>query len=651
VEVAQIEGIWRLEDGGRRIAIHARDAHREADAAVTRLLERKPDLVVAIGLGAGYLLDALDRAGFSGKVLALEPQPATISVLESREVARTWLADGRLHVLAAPDFAGASEAWPYFGDGAAEPALFVNPALARVYPEMVTNARTVAVRLRAEAASNAHARQVFGPRYLLNTLRNLPAISNAGDVADLFGTTPDVPAIVIAAGPSLDKALASLRRVQRHALLICVDTTLRPLLAAGISPHLVVSVDPGEANARHLADIPPCPETLLVAEGSLDPLALAPFDGRTFFLKVSDHEPWPWLRQCGRDVGRLRAWGSVLTVAFDLALKMRCNPIVFAGADLAYTEDRPYCRGVVFEEDWRRRAEWGEAIADQWSEAIGRHPRVDESDVNGQPVRTAPHLVAFRNWLLEQMRREPGRRFLNATNGGILQGDAIEQITFECLTHVVSHARVEPPALRARLRLQANGVMNRVARLLAQSESGDAAADAVLGDWQQFAPGASRADIVDALRRAVTSPPHSPAALSLPATPVHAQVAPMDPWLQSLAAATPLVPMHIAAHRMSDWSGVGARIFRFRTLAARLIMASLQPPDGSLLEDGRALKEVRSIHDVIAGTYRTCKDELHFQSSDGTDPRWNGREYVLLVPQCVAALETLPLEQILERRL
>ena len=92
-------------------------------------------------------------------------------------------------------------------------------------------------------------------------------------------------------------------------------------------------------------------------------------------------------------------------------------------------------------------------------------------------------------------------------------------------------------------------------------------------------------------------------------------------------------------------------MFFFRTMAARLIMCALQAPDGSLTENGVPLKEAASVDDVVVGTYRTCRDELHFRASDDSDPRTNGREYALLVPPCVAELEGLPLQEILDRRL
>jgi hypothetical protein len=648
VLVREIDGVWKVETNGRAVAIHSRDPQREADTAVSRLLAQTPSLIVALGLGLGYLLDALDRAGWAGKVLAIEPEPATVEPLMQRPIARDWLRDGRLRVLVAPAFDGASDSWPLFDDGRAEPAVHVNSTLERLYPEAVQTGRALAARLRAEAASNAHARQTLGARYLLNTLRNLPAIAGEGNVADLFGAAA-TPAIVIAAGPSLDRALPALRAAKDSALLICVDTALRPLLAAGIHPHVVVSVDPSEANARHLADIPHCPDTCLVAEGSLDPLAIAPFRGRTFFLNVSNHQPWPWLEQHGHGVGRLRAWGSVLTSAFDLALEMGCNPIVFAGADLAYTDDRPYCRGVVFEEDWQRRSEWGAPHAQQWLDAIDRHPRVDETGVHGEPVRTAPHLLAFRNWLLEQMRRVANRRFVNVTGGGILHGDGIGQLAFADLPAALGPSAVSPTLVRDRHRPRSSSLLLEATRLAQGVAAGDPTAEGVISAWEQFAPGLSRELMLPLLSR------RAPAALTNAAPPpptgMYSEIAMTPEWLAPWTRAVPLVPMRIPPYRITEWSGVGARMFFFRTMAARLIMCSLQPPEGGLLEDGQPLTLAPSIDDVTAGMYRTCKDELHFQSSDGTDPRWNGRAYVLMVPPCIAELEALPLDEILARRL
>src|SRR4029453_8423000 len=134
---------------------------------------------------------------------------------------------------------------------------------------------------------------------------------------------------------------------------IAVDTAVRPLLAAGIRPHLVVSVDPSEANARHLNALPDVRGLWFGGEGSLTASVFPQFSGRTFVYKVSNHDPWPWLADQGADRTKLQTWGSGLTTAFDLARCACSNPIVFAGSDLAYTGGLQYCRNTVYEPDWR----------------------------------------------------------------------------------------------------------------------------------------------------------------------------------------------------------------------------------------------------------------------------------------------------------
>src|SRR6185436_528369 len=116
-----------------------------------------------------------------------------------------------------------------------------------------------------------------------------------GDVADLQGALESTPAVVVGAGPSLDSQLDALRALAGRAAIIAVDTALRPLLAAGITPHIVVAVDPSSINASHLVDVTGSESVFLVAEASVDPHAIAAFRERVFACRVASHDPWPML--------------------------------------------------------------------------------------------------------------------------------------------------------------------------------------------------------------------------------------------------------------------------------------------------------------------------------------------------------------------
>jgi hypothetical protein len=350
---------------------------------------------------------------------------ADVAPLNRALAERGWR--GHVVHLAPPTFAGLDDLMHSLEPDAEHPVVVLQPGVMGAHREAVKEAARRIGRTWFGARANQEARRENAGRYLLNTLRNFGSIAAEGDATALTGAFTGVPAIVVAAGPSLDRNLAGIVEQRDRALIIAVDTALRPLLAAGVAPDFVVAVDPSEANANHLVDLPPCPATHLVAEGSIDPEALPQFRGRTFFFRVANHHPWAWFREQGLDRARLRAWGSVLTTAFDLTLEMGCSPIVFAGADLAFTDCRPYARGTFNEESWRREHAWGSTLDEVWARRLADWPETMEAGVNGVPVRTAPHLRSFRDWIVTQAGQLTDRTLINATGEGILVGRDIVQ--------------------------------------------------------------------------------------------------------------------------------------------------------------------------------------------------------------------------------
>jgi len=407
----------------------SRDTATEpAGSGYDRLLSRFnadafPPLIIAIGVDE-ELLQALDRRTNTTKVLAINPVASMATAWNSRPDARAWLASGRLTLLSGPDYVGRAESWKLIDRRALNPPLIVSPILQQQFPAETQAAKSIAKQILLGARANDEARKRFAGRYLLNSLANLSTIAAEGDVSRLRNAFVGVPGIVIGAGPSLDQNIAALQKVKDRALLIAVDTAVRPLLAAGIRPTLVVAVDPSEANARHLKDLPDTRGMWFVAEGSMEPGLFAQFAGRTFTFKVSNHDPWPWLAQQGADRGNLQAWGSVLTTAFDLALHVGCDPIVFAGADLAYTDGLQYCRNTVYEQEWSHLETDAERAA-HFAAYVKTRPHLAHRDVSGDEVITVPIFIQFRDWLVSRAAAASPRRIINATGGGILYGGRI----------------------------------------------------------------------------------------------------------------------------------------------------------------------------------------------------------------------------------
>jgi hypothetical protein len=393
-----------------------------------------PNVVCAIGLGQDLALDVLvdlldlhrtsEGSSKPAHLVLLEPEPADARKLLERRAWADLIDAGRLAILVGPDYAGLSTVAQVIPGVGTAPVL-VHPSLA-AQPEVVGRVREVLARLAFQHDANAAARRALSGRYLLHTLANAPTIAREGDAGRLRGAFAGTPALIAAAGPSLNRNINELAPVRDNALVIACDTAALPMLSAGLAPHLVVAVDASEANARHLAAFP-SGRTWLAAEASVHPSAVRPFAGRTFFFKVSDHEPWPWLGSFGLDRARLDAWGSVMTTAFALALEMGCDPIVFIGADLAFTGGLPYCRGTSFEATWASWVGGGDTYEQVWQQLLKRWPATEAPALDGSPTRTAPHLLAFRDWIAERAAVRVDRTIVNGTGAGLLMGPAIQQ--------------------------------------------------------------------------------------------------------------------------------------------------------------------------------------------------------------------------------
>jgi hypothetical protein len=85
-----------------------------------------------------------------------------------------------------------------------------------------------------------------------NAVANLPSLFAGTPMKNLKGKFRGVPAVCVAAGPSLDDAIPELKKIQKQFLIIACDSSVNALLKADIRPHIVVTVDIFETNIEKL---------------------------------------------------------------------------------------------------------------------------------------------------------------------------------------------------------------------------------------------------------------------------------------------------------------------------------------------------------------------------------------------------------------
>ncbi len=170
-----------------------------------------------------------------------------------------------------------------------------------------------------------------------NTLVNHRFYVEAPGINQLYGKFKDVPAIIVATGPSLNKNIDQLRGREEKALIISVDASLKPLLKHGITPHLVTSLERVSLVRKFFTRIPPeaLERTYLVAIPLLTKDSLAAYKGEKIVaLRAFAHYYWLDINK-----GILPIGPSAANMGFTIAEALGCNPIILVGQDLSYAPD------------------------------------------------------------------------------------------------------------------------------------------------------------------------------------------------------------------------------------------------------------------------------------------------------------------------
>jgi len=185
-----------------------------------------------------------------------------------------------------------------------------------------------------------------------NILANTMEIIRSAGIRRLFNKFRGIPAIIVGAGPSLEKNVAFLKEVKEKAILIAADRTLGLLLPLGITPHLVPSIDYSKVNydekyaSLHMSD-----KLYMVFSQTLHHNITRKFWGEKFVLGTQD-TLGTMLSYYWGDKGYVPTGLHVGHLAFCLAGAMGCNPIILTGMDLAFSGDKVHAGDIETKEHY-----------------------------------------------------------------------------------------------------------------------------------------------------------------------------------------------------------------------------------------------------------------------------------------------------------
>lgn len=244
-----------------------------------------------------------------------------------------------------------------------------------------------------------------------NTFHNLPYLYEGYSVAELCNILPkDVPAIVVSAGPSLNKNIMDLKKAVGKACIIATDTAMKPLLNAGIIPNLFVIIDglkPGVLfEHKDLSKVP----MVTMTGVSVEPMKY--HKGKKFFYYSSSPLEHKILIDLGakdkinRTLPDLITGGSVANSAYSLGVYMGAKTVILVGQDLAMTGNRTHADGT-----FKDKMDEIDVNSDNYFEV---------ESIDGGKILTRDDFDRYRKWFEEYAQKWNAITMVDATEGGAL---------------------------------------------------------------------------------------------------------------------------------------------------------------------------------------------------------------------------------------
>jgi Protein of unknown function DUF115 len=376
---------------------------------------------VVFGMGFGHTARAL-RALTDAPVFIYEPEPG---------LARQTLSCGPSHLGDFPIVCNAHDLiqlWPSGSENRENVTLISTPGYGSLYGREDSALREALTQLVQRRSVNETTHRLRAREWISDVLANVELLLHSPSFLGLAEKYQNVPAFIVGAGPSLGKNGELLADAAKKGIVFAVNSSALALAQRGITPQVLAcmeSIDLSQLLSRipyldqivRAFSLTAHPNTLRTGQGPLLPV----FEGLPQFSPLVSLTHAQGLAVCG----------SVSTLAFSLAQRLGCSPIVLVGQDLAYTDGQAYATGTPYEGSRVKVSSDGTTLEHERSATLQRtNGRLPSSE----PLRRVPGwggrdavlssvgFSAVRDWFEQAadvlQHDRPSQRLINATEGG-----------------------------------------------------------------------------------------------------------------------------------------------------------------------------------------------------------------------------------------
>lgn len=277
----------------------------------------------------------------------------------------------------------------------------IHPNYRELFPEEILDAMKQIRKRTSFVLINNRAGVYFSTHLAKNQMQNMRFVCDGYNTRKLSEVIPyDGAAILVSAGPSLDKNVQELKKAKNKAFILAVDTAMKPLIRAGIVPDAFITID--AKKPLDLVEMDEIRDVPIIAPPTANYDIIKKQRGKKIFYYDGYVLAMSSYLAVGKFLPDVSRGGSVACSGLSLLYKMGFDTIILVGQDLAYLNDKTHAAGTI-EDD------------------LSVECQISVKGNYEENVTTTATLKLYVEWFenyIAGMKKRRNVRIINATEGG-----------------------------------------------------------------------------------------------------------------------------------------------------------------------------------------------------------------------------------------
>lgn len=397
-------------NNGKEIYLHSKyDPIREAETIITDYQGTENKNVIFYGTGLGYHIDLFVKQNPNNSFYIFEPvEELMLYFLSIQNLNKPEYKNLKNITVGMDDL---SKDIKHFLDLNRKDTVIIQlPVHMQVFPEEYEKFNEIFLGILKSKRSDLAVNYSFQERWIINSMKNFKyVLSTPNILLEKKGAFKNIPALLVAAGPSLNEEIENIRYIKEKGLayIFSVGSAINTLLHHNIYPHAATTYDPTKNSEKVFAkvkeqgikDIP------LIFGSSVAYEVLETYPGPMYHMITSQDKVAHYYLDAASNEEILIVLDAptIAAVTLQLLSFLGFAPIILVGQNLAYLGQHRHSDGI----DYSRKLTEKDLKKALWVE-----------DVYGNKIRTNEGFNRMRAEMEVYISRMEKGRIINTTKGG-----------------------------------------------------------------------------------------------------------------------------------------------------------------------------------------------------------------------------------------